>query len=135
MGRRKLLLALAGLVLLAVGTFALWSQSNQSRITRKTYDRLHEGMSRTEVETILGPPGDYRTVPTEVIADQDGIFGLFPGGDYSLPAPGKWETEIESSLIRGWWQGDEGQIIIICTPEVVYRKQFLLTTKKEKSTR
>ncbi len=52
--------ALAGLaVVLAVGVVALWPESD--RITLWNYQRLQGGMTRAEVEEILGPPGDFRT--------------------------------------------------------------------------
>jgi hypothetical protein len=35
-----------------------------SRITKTSFYRLGVGMSRAEVEAILGPPGDYRNSPT-----------------------------------------------------------------------
>ncbi len=54
--------ALAGLaVLIAVVAVVLWPR--EDRVTRKNCDRIHEGMTRTEVEAILGPPGDYSTGP------------------------------------------------------------------------
>jgi outer membrane protein assembly factor BamE (lipoprotein component of BamABCDE complex) len=59
--RRKLLLALAGLALVVAGTFVLWPRAN--RITRENFDHIEKGMSRAQVESILGPPGDYRTGP------------------------------------------------------------------------
>jgi hypothetical protein len=56
------LLALAGLAVVAVAaSFALWPRPD--RVTRENYDRVKKGMSRTEVEAILGPPGDYSTGP------------------------------------------------------------------------
>jgi hypothetical protein len=62
MRRRKLIAAGVGLaVLVAVGTFALWPSPD--RITRKNYERIQKGMSRAEVESLLGAPGDYRTGP------------------------------------------------------------------------
>jgi hypothetical protein len=33
------------------------------RITESNFDRLTPGMSRADVEGVLGPPGDYRTQP------------------------------------------------------------------------
>jgi hypothetical protein len=57
------LLALAGLALASVMAFALWPRP--SRVTRATYDRIKAGMSRAEVEAILGPPGDYSSGPTK----------------------------------------------------------------------
>jgi hypothetical protein len=60
MRRRKLLVALAGLaVVVAVGVVVLWPR--EDRVTRENRDRLKKGTTKAEVETILGPPGDYRT--------------------------------------------------------------------------
>jgi hypothetical protein len=60
MRRRKLLVVLAGLVVMAtVGVVVLWPRSE--RITRENYDRIRVGMSRAEVYAVLGPPGDYAT--------------------------------------------------------------------------
>jgi hypothetical protein len=60
MRRRTLLVALAGLaVVVAAGTVVLWPR--EDRVTRANYDRIQIGMSRVDVEAILGPPGDYRT--------------------------------------------------------------------------
>jgi hypothetical protein len=42
----------------------LWPEM-PSRITRENYDRIRVGMRRSEVEAILGPPGDYRTGENE----------------------------------------------------------------------
>ena len=57
MRRRKLLivLVLAGLTVVVVmaGAVVLWPQP-PSRITRENFDRIKEGMSRAEVEAILG---------------------------------------------------------------------------------
>jgi hypothetical protein len=65
MRRRTLLVALAGLpVVVAAGAVVLWPRT-PSRITLENCNRIREGMSRAEVEAILGPPGDYRTGPGE----------------------------------------------------------------------
>ncbi len=61
------LLAVAGLALASVAAFALWPRPN--RFTREDYDRIHKGMTRAEVEAILGPPGDYTTLGTDYITD------------------------------------------------------------------
>jgi hypothetical protein len=61
MRRRTLLVALVGLaVVVAAGVVVLWPRP-PSRITRENYGLIREGMTRAEVEAILGPPGDYRT--------------------------------------------------------------------------
>jgi hypothetical protein len=53
------LLALAG-----VGVFLLWPwPSTGSRLTQNNLNRLRDGMTRLEVEAILGPPADHTTGP------------------------------------------------------------------------
>jgi hypothetical protein len=62
MRRRKRLAALAGLaVVVAAWVIVLWPRP--VRITKASYDRIREDMSRAEVYAILGPPGDYATGP------------------------------------------------------------------------
>jgi hypothetical protein len=64
MRTRKLWWVVAGLAmlaLLAAGAFALWPRPD--RVTRENVHRISEGMTRAEVEAILGPPGDYSTGP------------------------------------------------------------------------
>jgi hypothetical protein len=51
------------LVLAGVGAFVLWPRA--PRVTRENFDRIKEGMTRAEVEAILGPPGDYSSGPTK----------------------------------------------------------------------
>jgi hypothetical protein len=53
-------------VLVAVGAFVLWPRTDPTlRITRENFDGIKEGMSREEVEAILGPEGDYTTGPVD----------------------------------------------------------------------
>jgi hypothetical protein len=61
MRRRKLIAAVGPAVLVTAGAFVLWPQTN--RITRENYERIRDGMSRAEVESLLGAAGDYRTGP------------------------------------------------------------------------
>jgi hypothetical protein len=66
MRKRELLVVLASLaVLVAAGVVVLWPRGEPDRITQANFDRIHEGMTRAEVETLLGPPGDHRTEPAE----------------------------------------------------------------------
>jgi hypothetical protein len=67
MRRRTLLVVLAGLaVVVAAGMVALWPKpSSLIRVTEENLSRVRPGMTRAEVEAILGPPGDYRTHPTD----------------------------------------------------------------------
>jgi hypothetical protein len=54
-------LVLVGLAVVVV--VVLWPRTQW--ISQENFDRITEGMSRAEVEAILGgPPGDYRTVRT-----------------------------------------------------------------------
>jgi hypothetical protein len=74
MKRKRLLLVLAALAALAVaGTAVLWPR--RPRVTREKFDRIREGMTRADVEAILGPPGDYRNGPTryEKVGPPEGL--------------------------------------------------------------
>jgi hypothetical protein len=52
--------ALVGLaVVVAAGAVVLWPRPE--RIAWERFDRIHYGMTRAEVESVLGPAGDYRT--------------------------------------------------------------------------
>jgi hypothetical protein len=64
MRRRTLLVALAGLAVVGAGA-AVMLLRREDRVTRQNFDRITEGMSRTEVESILGSPGDYRSGPVK----------------------------------------------------------------------
>jgi hypothetical protein len=114
--RKRLLVPLAGLLAL-VASFVL-CPIPPSRVTRENYDRIREGMTRAEVEAILGPPGDYRTGRTREASDPldppcfdidetafnaDAYYGLSPGG--------LWE--------QAWWFGNEAYIIVVFKSGVV----------------
>jgi hypothetical protein len=78
MRRRKLRWVLAGLTvaLVAVWAFVLWPRPD--RVTQENFDRIAEGMSRAEVEAILGPPGDYSSGPLKT--DGEGFYPMLPDG-------------------------------------------------------
>jgi hypothetical protein len=64
--RWKLLVALAWLtVVVAAGMVMVWPRPSSERITRQNYERIVSDMTPSDVEVILGPPGDYRTGPTQ----------------------------------------------------------------------
>jgi hypothetical protein len=93
MRRRTLLVALVGLaVVVAVGALVMWPRAN--RVTRENYDRIQIGMSRGDVEAILGPPGDYRTGPGERgdCEVEDGtVESWMPDtGSYLYSTPSNW---------------------------------------------
>src|SRR5262249_14731963 len=75
-----------------------------------------EGMTRPEVEAILGPPGDYRTRPT-----RPGLTLFMGMGSAAPPGPGKPEAL--------WWLGDDLEIAIrfdlegqVCETGIIYRE-------------
>ena len=58
---------LAGLAVMTVASVVVLWPRPPSRITRENHSVIQHGMSRREVESILGPPGDYTTGPTRPI--------------------------------------------------------------------
>jgi hypothetical protein len=60
MRRWKPVAVLVGLVLVA-GALILQARLVQNRITPANFARIHPGMTRADVEAILGPPGDFTT--------------------------------------------------------------------------
>jgi hypothetical protein len=66
MRRRTLLVLVVGLAaVVAAGVVVLWQGQEPNRITLERFDHIHDGLTRAEVESVLGPPGDYRTAPVE----------------------------------------------------------------------
>jgi hypothetical protein len=61
---RKLLIALLAVALVLCGASLALVAPRHCSVNRAACDRIKEGMTRAEVEQILGgPPGDYRTRP------------------------------------------------------------------------
>jgi hypothetical protein len=105
--RLRWVLALAGLaVLVVVGViFVLWPQPE--RITRQNFDRIREGMTRADVEAILGPPGDHRTRLGETnLLGQNWL----PDSDEYDPGVATWRAArgnaIEGHISGAVWIGD-----------------------------
>jgi hypothetical protein len=64
----------------------------RSGINRENFDRVNEGMTETEVETIFGcPPGNYSRRPVIVF--------------------------IEGVMLRRWWVSDDAVITIELSPD------------------
>jgi hypothetical protein len=103
MRRRTLFVALAGLaVVLAVGVVVLWP-SQPNRITQENCDRIKEGMSRAEVEAILGPPGDYRTGPGETGHGSTGNMFWTPEQIPDVARGTDWSKVSQSPDASGLW--------------------------------
>jgi len=107
MRRRTLLVALAGLaVVVTAGTVVLWPRPE--RITRANFHRIREGMSRAEVEAILGPPGDYRTGLGETWFTEPKLWS--PDRDIAPRPEPLWSTAPGNSWAR--WDSDSFSIWI-----------------------
>jgi hypothetical protein len=119
-----LLLAVGATVLLGVAGFLLRSASP---ITPRAYHRIKEGMTRQEVEAVLGlPPGDYRS---RAGREDDSSWGMKElRGEYLLTHPLKslydepprdWRDEIwmaDDFEIWAWFDGD-GLVKLWCLEE------------------
>jgi hypothetical protein len=140
--RWKLLVALAGLaVVVAAGVVVLWP--SRDRITQANFDRILEGMTRAEVEAILGPPGDYRTICTETTCALDqpvylesdlnqyaageGRGGYWPLDDSPSDAPG----QPAHTSFYGTWFGNDGYINVQFVSDAVDYKAFYHSVRKE----
>jgi hypothetical protein len=94
MRRRKLIAAVGLAVLVAVGAVVLWPRTD--RVTREKFDLLRVGMSRVQVQVILGPPGDSSTVETAY--------------DHYDAAVGKWHPAVSDAA--DIWQTDAAEIAV-----------------------
>ncbi len=59
--RRRKLLGLAAALLVGSVALLLWPRA--PRFPREKFDRITHGMSRADIEALLGPPGDFTTGP------------------------------------------------------------------------
>jgi hypothetical protein len=119
MRRRKLLVALAALaVVVAVGTFTLWPRPH--RFTREDCRRVREGMTRAEVEALLGPPGDYRTGPV----DYDGGFVPLKITPLTMPQI----TPLSEDIVR--WTGDSAYIAVLFDSAGCVQTWYVVPTSK-----
>jgi hypothetical protein len=121
--RRRKLLGTAGLALVGAAAFLLWNRP--SRITEENLARISQGMTREEVVSILGPPGDYRSGPTEyppfnwtdfrpnVDSSQLGLPDVHSGSFHQIENAGVIEGTPEK------WRGDSGDILIHFAPSGV----------------
>jgi hypothetical protein len=100
MPRWKLLVALAGLaVVIAAGAVVLWPRAD--RVTRENYDRIHEGMTPTEVGAILRAEDKPKQKPAAISGGYKRLvaeYGKF--AKESHQAYKKAKTEEERQRIR-----------------------------------
>jgi hypothetical protein len=114
--KRKLLTVLTLLaVVLIIGAGVASIPGRSPLITQADSEKLQPGMSRREVEAILGPPGDYRTGPGQ---DPPVVSLLW------LPPPAGPNVSK--------WRGDSGTITVAYTDAgQVRRKWFEPWYRKE----
>jgi hypothetical protein len=98
MRRRTLLVALAGLAVVAAGAVVLWPR--EDRVTRANFHRIGFGRvgSRAELLSVLGPPGDFTSGPVatagrfEELASVPSECVLSGSSDY-------WKTDTASVYV------------------------------------
>jgi hypothetical protein len=94
-GRRTLLVALAGLAIIAAVAVVLWPPIDPaSRITQENFERIKPGMTMAEVTAMLGPPGDYEN-PDSPVKFHTGDGPTF--GSMMTPVDGPKSVEIWDS--------------------------------------
>jgi hypothetical protein len=101
MRRRKLVGALVLVLVLLIAAAVFARKPRPDRVTRENLDRIETGMSRAEVEAILGAPGDYRTQPTEYVD---------LGGSIMHPRFGPDGQPIDNSI--WYWRGNDLDICL-----------------------
>ena len=71
---------------------ALLPPFRPSRVTRENFDLISGGMTRAQVEAILGPPGDYRTGRTSGFScmDSEDFLHLFDGAQGQVVERTEW---------------------------------------------
>jgi hypothetical protein len=94
--------ALAGLAVVVV-----LRPRPSARLTLENCNRIWQGMSRAEVEAILGPPGDYATVPF----DNGSGSEVDPSYVYSQIVRSS-STGYDSNRVRACWCGNDRLIMI-----------------------
>jgi hypothetical protein len=116
MRRRTLLVVLAVLAVVVAAGVVLWPRP-PSRITRENFDRIREGMTRAEVEAILGPPGDYRTHFGQTADGNGGEHGWLPDPDEYKPAIATWRDAGENPFGKfngeATWVGDTVLVLVV----------------------
>lgn len=105
------------LAILTLSALTLYCVYAACPIRYQNFDRIQEGMTRAEVETLLGcPPGDHTTGPVEFDSDDMGI--LIIALDMRQ---GRWLKE---------WDGDQGNIMVSFDDEDVVQWKYLLPGRR-----
>jgi hypothetical protein len=103
--RQRLFLALSLVAIALTGGYLMVSLT-APRISRATFARVELGMTRGQVEDILGPPGDYSTDesiadpvqgPATLVATEEELRREPP-----LPALGRWAEPFNNQSAKEW---------------------------------
>jgi hypothetical protein len=109
---RRLLLGAGAVVLLALAGLLAWVACPRAGVTRANYERIREGMTRRQVEALLGGPADD-------LAERGQDLPLLLGPD-------------EDALIGDLWAGEEATIIVAFGSDGrVARKQLVRALPEE----
>jgi hypothetical protein len=115
MKKRRLMLRVGFLVVIALASLVAVSlTSPKHKINQESVKFIQRGMTKAEVEAILGrPPGDY---------------SKSPGGTW-IQQP---DDEVAPSTLQGareTWKSDDVMITVIFNPTVVAKPQVYLRRK------
>jgi SmpA / OmlA family len=108
-----LAVACIALAVVAIGAGLLVTLPQTDRITEENFDQIRNGMTRAQVEAILGPPGDYTTGPVKIV---------FISGT-SAVSQDLW---LSDNLAINVWCNSSDQVFDTCCNDVVLIKQTTL---------
>jgi hypothetical protein len=123
------LAVLAVVIAAGVGAILFWPR--QSRVTLENFDRITVGMSRAEVEAILGPPRDYSTGPLQYAGRSLQMFGGSRGthrtGSYEPFATVGVQREVMERLE---WRNDRQLLHVYFLPSGRVREKSSLDVSR-----
>jgi hypothetical protein len=102
--RLLVLLAVSLAVLAVVAARPILLPPTNPRITEANFERIERGMTLANVEALLGPPGDYRTGPTQPSPR------ILSGRSW-----GPWWTY--EGVSQQHWEGDGARITVWLDPD------------------
>ena len=113
MKKRRWLLGISvvGLAFLVASSLWVYFRSNHGPIRYENFEKIQEGMTRDEVEELLGcAPGDYTTGPVDFSNGRQRGFVL--GVDMSFGTILVYEIDLRRLPVRAVWEGDRGTITV-----------------------
>lgn len=139
-GRKLLWMSAVVLALVAVGAI---TRPPADRVTKENYDRIRGDTGLAEVESLLGPPGDYRTGPGETEPPMRGSFLMstlwtwIPDADDGRTSAGIMPVSVRDGpaghkVIYAAWVGDEGQVHLTIVSDFVLFQSFDARRKVER---